>query len=121
MSGADGMVLTDHELRLREMLFDSFRAKAQMRDPRFPNIIHGSDFQAVLTANGLSFGNEVVDRVMLLCKIDGQGMVDFSKFEEDVLTRRYAGPAGEVACVRVPVCLCVPFDNPNAAHLAVAV
>lgn len=40
--------------------------------------------QDALSSLGLEFGSEVVDRVMLLCKIDGSGSVDYSAFADDV-------------------------------------
>ena len=37
--------------------------------------VHAEDFQRIVEGQGLSFGHEIVDRVMLACKIDEQGMV----------------------------------------------
>lgn len=72
--------VSGEEEALRGRLLASFRQYATAA----PNVIHASKFQAVLAANNLPFGHQVVDRIMLLCHIDDTGMVDISRFAEVV-------------------------------------
>ncbi len=60
------------ELATRRRILESLQGYAH---PRRPNVVQAGEFQAVLDSMGLRFGTDVVDRVMLLCNIDGAGMV----------------------------------------------
>jgi Ca2+-binding EF-hand superfamily protein len=76
--------LSDAEIQLREQLLSAF----VQEDASGSRRIHATQFQGALQRMGLQFGNEVVDRVLLLCKIDDQGVIDFSAFQADVQRRR---------------------------------
>ena len=47
----------------------------QRRDQSGSMEIHAETFQEVVESVGLTFGNEIVDRVMLNCRIDDRGVV----------------------------------------------
>lgn len=60
--------LSADEIDLRRELLARFHEVA-----RYATTITASDFQAILGSFGLSFGDEITDRIMLLCKIDPSG------------------------------------------------
>lgn len=76
-------IISGSELRLREALSEAFLNAAHGGQK-----IPAASFQAGVKAFGLSFGSPEVDRIMLLCKIDDDGNVDFSKFVSDTQSRR---------------------------------
>lgn len=59
------------ERDLRQQLVNCFK----YFDPESTGRVHAADFQQSLDTVGLKFGDEVVDRVMLLCRIDDDGIV----------------------------------------------
>jgi hypothetical protein len=65
-------VVSAEELSVRAQILEGLSGYAH---PRNPFVVRAGDFQAVLDGLGLRFGNDAVDRVMLLCNIDGAGMV----------------------------------------------
>ncbi len=46
-------------------------------DPTSVGCIHAADFQRALDLTGLSFGDSIVDEVMVECSMDDDGNVSF--------------------------------------------
>jgi hypothetical protein len=72
-------MLSQQEQILRETLLGALRSRDEDGDQK----IHSSDFQRALDQVGVSFGSAMVDQVMVMCRIDDNGFVDFSQFAED--------------------------------------
>lgn len=62
--------MSPDELALRSDILNGFLDVAVA-----DGIVKAIDFQAVLGRFGLKFGDDLVDQIMLQCKIDGAGQV----------------------------------------------
>ncbi len=109
VAGDMDLTLNKTEVQLRKSVYDTLKDHAQGA-----TIVSASDFQQTLKQHGLTFGSDVVDRIMLSCKINQQGQVristkgssghsvilvgvvqvDFSHFEEDVQLRQASAESG---------------------------
>lgn len=58
------------------------------KDTRETRIIHSSDFNSAITDLGFTYGSEVVQDILIHCKLDRDGNIDFSQFEEDITRQR---------------------------------
>ncbi|GMI41050.1 hypothetical protein TeGR_g8140 [Tetraparma gracilis] len=72
-------------LILRETLLGAL--KGRLETPS--NLtLHASDFHVAVSQIGLEFGSQDVDDIMVMCKIDESGYIDFSMFSQHVLDAR---------------------------------
>jgi hypothetical protein len=71
--------MSDENTVLKQAILDTLNAVPTSR--KF--IIHAQQFQEAIEKLGLTFGHPVVDEVMLGCKQDSQGFVDYSRFVEE--------------------------------------
>ena len=71
------------QLRLNEVLVGAFRRRESV-----PGRLHPAALERAIEDLGLRFGTPVVDNLMALCHIGGEGLVDFSRFAESVKSAR---------------------------------
>ena len=50
--------------------------------------IHSSDFRSAVTNLGFSFGSDIIQNVLVFCKLNNDGYIDFSRLEEELLRER---------------------------------
>lgn len=89
----DGKLAFDEFLELitREMeggagtepreIVESFRIFDHNRDGR----ISATDFERVMTTMGQKFSKEEVGRMLAMCDVDGEGMINYEKFIDSVV------------------------------------
>ena len=75
---------------LKQAIIDTLNAVPTSR--KF--VIHAQQFQEAIEKLGLTFGHPVVDEVMLGCKQDSQGFVDYSRFVEEFQDQQILKVAG---------------------------
>ena len=64
---------------LKQAIIDTLNAIPTSRR----HVIHAQQFQQAIESLGLTFGHPIVDEVMLGCRQDEQGFVDYSRFVEE--------------------------------------
>lgn len=65
-----------HVFQLQQTMLGALRRY----DPDDLKKIHPASLQRALDSLGLSFGDELVDKMMVMCQSDPEGMVDYSRF-----------------------------------------
>ncbi len=83
--------MSDQNTALKQAIIDTLNAVPTSR--KF--IIHAQQFQEAIEKLGLTFGHPVVDEVMLGCKQDSQGFVDYSRFVEEFQDQQILKVAGD--------------------------
>ena len=64
---------------LKQAVIDTLNAIPTSRR----QVVHAQQFQQAIESLGLTFGHPIVDEVMLGCRQDEQGFVDYSRFVEE--------------------------------------
>eukprot|EP01039_Chlorochromonas_danica_P000409 gene409-442_t len=72
------------ELGTREMILGILKTK----DKTHRNIIHSSDFRTTLEDLGFSMGSSIVEDLLIYCKLDNDGYLDFSELERNLIRER---------------------------------
>jgi Ca2+-binding EF-hand superfamily protein len=84
MAGMVAYKDTTSELVMREMILGVLKAK----DKNHCNIIHSSDFRSAVTDLGFSMGSSIVQNILIHCKLDKNGNLDFSELENQLSRER---------------------------------
>ena len=71
--------MSDQDTVLKQAIIDTLGSIPTQRKC----IVHAQQFQEAIESLGLTFGHPIVDEVMLSCKQDSQGFVDYSRFVEE--------------------------------------
>lgn len=74
----------DTQLLIRETILGVIKAK----DLDGTGIIHTSDFKAAVNDLGFSFGSKVVEDMLVHCKIDNNGNINYQQLERELLRER---------------------------------
>lgn len=72
------------DLGIREMILGVLQSK----DKSGKNIIHSSDFRTTITDLGFSMGSSIVENILIYCKLDESGNIDFSNLESQLVRER---------------------------------
>lgn len=72
------------ELAVREMILGVLKSK----DVSGRNVIHSSDFRTAITDLGYPMGSSVVENILVHCKLDAIGNLDFSELERELVRQR---------------------------------
>lgn len=74
----------EQELSVREMILGVLKAK----DQSGCNIIHSSDFRTAITDLGFPMGSSIIENILVHCKLDTRGNLDFSDLERELVRER---------------------------------
>jgi hypothetical protein len=73
------LTLNTAEVQLRRSVYDALK-----HNGGGPTTVSAVVFQQALKQHGLTFGTDVVDRIMLSCQINDQGQVSRDKYRDTV-------------------------------------
>ena len=65
---------TNTDLSIRETILGVLKAK----DIEKSGVIHTSDFRSALSDLGFPYGSKVVENILVHCKLDANGNIDFN-------------------------------------------
>jgi Ca2+-binding EF-hand superfamily protein len=72
------------DLAVRETILGVLKAK----DASGRNIIHSSDFRIAISELGFPMGSPIVEMILVYCKLDNHGNLDFSNLERELARER---------------------------------
>lgn len=75
---------SESDLALRETILGILKSK----DSKGNNKIHSSDFRVAITDLGFPMGSPVVENILVYCKLENDGMLDFSELERELVHER---------------------------------
>ena len=78
------MTTNNKDLSIKETILGVLKA----RDLEGNGVIHSSDFRMALSDLGFEMGSRVVEDILVLCKVDSQGNLDFSTLEHELIRAR---------------------------------
>lgn len=71
------MSQSDVDLSIRETILQVLKSKAQNGE----NVIHSSDFRNAITELGYPMGSTLIENILVYCKLDKSGNINFSQLE----------------------------------------
>ncbi len=74
----------EQELAMREMILGVLKGK----DLSNSNVIHSSDFRTAITDLGFPMGSAIIENILVHCKIDTRGNLDFTVLEKELSRER---------------------------------
>jgi calcyphosin len=72
------------ELVIRETILGILKSK----DVTGKNVIHSSDFRSTISDLGFSMGSSTVENILVHCRLDAKGNLDFSDLERELIRER---------------------------------
>ena len=75
----------EDDLSLRECI----HGKMKLMDHKNEKKIHSSDFQAAVEQLGLKYSDPAVSQVLIRCKVDMEGFIDYKPLESELEAERY--------------------------------
>ena len=76
--------MNNKELSLKESILGVLKS----RDYEGKGVIHSSDFRMALSDLGFEMGSKVVEDILVLCRVDAKGNLDFSTLESELIRER---------------------------------
>jgi Ca2+-binding EF-hand superfamily protein len=84
MTVAKPVTNPEQDLAIREMILGVLKAK----DSTGRNVVHSSDFRTAITDLGFPMGSMVIENILVHCKIDNKGNLDFTQLEKELTRER---------------------------------
>lgn len=78
------MEANNKDLIIKETILGVLKA----RDYEGDGVIHSSDFRMALSDLGFEMGSRIVEDILVLCKVDSHGNLDFSTLEHELVRSR---------------------------------
>lgn len=84
VDGSSESTIAMEDLAMSELILGTLKSKDKSRQGR----IHSSDFQRAITELGLPLGSPLVQDMLVHCKLDQVGNLDFGPLERELQSRR---------------------------------
>lgn len=78
------MKVNGKDLAIRESLLGMIKAK----DVNGRSVIHSSDFHSAISELGFSMGSPIIEDMLIYCKLDSNGNLDYNELERELLRQR---------------------------------
>jgi hypothetical protein len=72
------------DLPIRETILGIIKSK----DKSGAYVIHSSDFRNAVLDLGFSMGSAIIENILIYCKIDNNGNLDYSNLERELIRER---------------------------------
>lgn len=76
------------DLSMREMILGVLQAKQAKNNKTGKNVIHSSDFRTAIVDLGFSMGSSIVENVLIYCKLDADGNLDYTELANHLSRER---------------------------------
>lgn len=86
------------DLAIRETILGVLKGK----DTSGRNVIHSSDFRTAISELGFPMGSAIVENILVHCKLDNHGNIDFSNLERELIRERRVANANRKTEPKVP-------------------
>jgi Ca2+-binding EF-hand superfamily protein len=74
-----------NDLAIRETILGIIKAKDRTGNKK---TIHSSDFRNAIMDLGFSMGSPIIENILIFCKLDGSGNLDYSELERELTRER---------------------------------